>query len=137
MRKHQASDKSVDRHGHTRPARVELLPRIVGVSLIILVTWWPSAPHAADSPTGGGDALTVEINKIGLGKEVVITKGSREWFMRVEVTPEDTVVVRQEKDGETYVVDESEVHDGSMSPEEIDATIKSFVDNVTTRAAKP
>jgi len=55
--------------------------------------------------------LQIDITRIGLGKEVVITKGRKEWFMRVEVTPENSVVVRQEKDGERYLLDESEMHD--------------------------
>ena len=63
----------------------------------------------------GTEGLQIEITKIGLGKEVVMTEGSMEWFMRVEVTPENTVVVRQEKQGERYLIDESETHDRSMT----------------------
>src|SRR5688572_6950531 len=65
--------------------------------------------------SSGNEELQIEITKIGLGKEVVITEGSMEWFMRVEVTPENTVVVRQEKEGERYLIDESETHDRSMT----------------------
>jgi hypothetical protein len=64
---------------------------------------------------------------------VVITKGSKEWFMRVEVTPENSVVVRQEKEGERYLLDESETHDRSMTAAEVDAAIADFVNSVKTR----
>ena len=70
-------------------------------------------PALAAEPVidAGNEGLQIEISKIGLGKEVVITQGQKEWFMRVEVTPENTVVVRQEKQGERYLLDESETHD--------------------------
>jgi hypothetical protein len=96
-----------------------------------------AAPHAAwpvdptSSTTEGG--LQIDVTKIGLGKEVVITKGSKEWFMRVEVTPENSVVVRQEKEGERYLLDESETHDRSMTAAEVDAAIADFVNSVKTR----
>jgi len=77
--------------------------------------------------------LQIAITKIGLGKEVVITKGRKEWFMRVEVTPENSVVVRQEKEGERYLLDESEMHDRAMTPAEVDAAITDFVNSVKTR----
>jgi len=77
--------------------------------------------------------LQIEITKKGLGKEVVITQGTREWFLMVEVTPENTVIVRQEKDHDKYLVDESETHDRSMSPAEVDAAIIDFVNSVKTR----
>ena len=57
------------------------------------------------------DDLHIEMRKKGLGKEVVITQGAREWFMLIEVTPENSVVLRQEKEHDTYLVDESETHD--------------------------
>jgi precorrin-4 methylase len=40
------------------------------------------------------DDLHIEITKKGLGKEVVITQGAREWFMLIEVTSENSVVLR-------------------------------------------
>jgi len=89
--------------------------------------------QAADAlPASDGD-LQIDITKIGLGKEVVITRGSKEWFMRVEVTPENSVVVRQEKDGERYLLDESETHDRAMTPAEVDTAITDFVNSVKTR----
>lgn len=88
----------------------------------------PAVVWAADS-----DALQVEITKKGLGKEVVITQGTREWFLMVEVTPENTVVVRQEKDGDKYLVDESETHDRPLAAVEVDAAIADYINSVKTR----
>ena len=82
------------------------------------------------------DELQIEITKKGLGKEVVITQGAREWFMMVEVTPENTVIVRQEKDHEKYLVDESETHDRPLAPVEVDAAINDYVNSVKARAPK-
>lgn len=92
------------------------------------------AIEAADSVSSPAESdLQIDITKIGLGKEVVITKGSKEWFMRVEVTPENSVVVRQEKEGERYLLDESETHDRAMTPAEVDTAITDFVNSVKTR----
>jgi len=82
------------------------------------------------------DDLQVEISKKGLGKEVVITQGAREWFMMVEVTPENTVIIRQEKEGDTYLIDESETHDRPLAPIEVDGAINDFVNSVKARAPK-
>ncbi len=82
------------------------------------------------------DDLKVEITKKGLGKEVVVTQGAKEWFMLVEVTPENTVVVRQEKDGEKYLVDESETHDRPLTAGEVDQAIADYLNSVKTRAQK-
>jgi hypothetical protein len=83
------------------------------------------------------EGLQIEITKIGLGKEVVMTEGAMEWFMRVEVTPENTVVVRQEKQGERYLIDESETHDRSMTAVEVDAAITDFINHVKVKRQKP
>jgi hypothetical protein len=82
------------------------------------------------------DDLHIEITKKGLGKEVVITQGTREWFMLIEVTPENSVVLRQEKEHDQYVVDESETHDRPMTAGEVDTAIADYVNSVKTRAAK-
>jgi hypothetical protein len=82
------------------------------------------------------DDLHIEITKRGLGKEVVITQGAREWFMLIEVTPENSVVLRQEKDHDKYLVDESETHDRPMTAGEVDAAIADYVNSVKARAAK-
>ena len=90
--------------------------------------------HAAWAADGTTESeLQIDITKIGLGKEVVITQGKKEWFMRVEVTPGNSVVVRQEKEGERYLLDESEMHDRAMTPAEVDVAIADFVNSVKTR----
>jgi hypothetical protein len=85
---------------------------------------------------GAADDLHIEITKKGLGKEVVITKGSREWFMLIEVTPENSVILRQEKDHDHYLVDQSETHDRPMTAGEVDAAITDYVNSVKSRTAK-
>ncbi len=87
-------------------------------------------------PVWASDDLHIEIRKKGLGEEVVITQGAREWFMLIDVTPENSVVLRQEKEHETYLVDESETHDRPMTRDEVDAAITDYVNSVKTRATK-
>ncbi|MDF2459441.1 MAG: exported protein of unknown function [Nitrospira sp.] len=82
------------------------------------------------------DDLAIAISKKGLGKEVVITQGPREWFMLVEVTPENTVIVRQEKERDTYLLDESETHDRPLAPTEVDAAINDYINSVKARVHK-
>ncbi len=82
------------------------------------------------------DDLDIHIEKKGLGKEVTIRQGAREWFMMVEVTPENTVIVRQEKNNETYVLDESENHDRALTTGEVDAAIADFVNSVKAQTKK-
>jgi hypothetical protein len=91
---------------------------------------------ATPSTASASDDLHIEITKKGLGKEVVITQGTREWFMLIEVTPENSVVLRQEKEQDRYLVDESETHDRPMTPGEVDAAIADYVNSVKARAAK-
>ena len=88
------------------------------------------------SPVCASDDLRIEMTKRGLGKEVVITQGAREWFMLIEVTPENSVVLRQEKEHDTYLVDESETHDRPMTTDEVDAALTDYVNSVKTRAMK-
>jgi hypothetical protein len=66
----------------------------------------------------------------------VITQGAKEWFMMIEVTPENTVVVRQEKDHDKYLVDESETHDRPLVAAEVDAAIADYINSVKARAKK-
>jgi len=101
------------------------------LSLVLTETLLCSAP-AAETPVG--DDLQIEISKKGLGKEVVVTRGAQEWFMMIEVTPENTVVVRQEKDHDRYLVDESETHDRPLTAGEVDAAIADYINSVKTRA---
>ena len=91
-----------------------------------------SPVHAGDPPASG-DGLEVEITKRGLGKQVVISQGTKEWFMLIDVTPENSVVVRQEKDRDQYLLDESETHDRPMTQSEVDAAIADYVNSVKTR----
>ncbi|MBS0169793.1 MAG: hypothetical protein JSR62_05515 [Nitrospira sp.] len=112
--------------GH-RTAAFSLL--LLGLALSLNLLQPNPAAQAADASA----ELAIEITKIGLGKEVVITQGGKEWFMRVEVTPENSVVVRQEKDGARYLLDESEMHDRAMTAAEVDAAIADFVNSVKSR----
>ena len=107
--------------------RVSGLLGIAVLSVGLLTS--PSSVYASDD-------LHIEITKKGLGKEVVITQGAREWFMLIEVTPENSVVLRQEKVHDTYLVDESETHDRPMTTGEVDAAITDYVNSVKTRAKK-
>jgi hypothetical protein len=99
---------------------------------LVALPWTAGLP----SPVLAVDDLHVEITQKGLGKEVVITQGTREWFMLVEVTPENTVVLRQEKDRDQYLVDESETHDRPLAPIEVEGAINDYVNSVKARAAK-
>ena len=98
---------------------------VLGVGLFTI----PSSVWASDD-------LHIEITKKGLGKEVVITQGAREWFMLIEVTPENSVVLRQEKEHDMYLVDESETHDRPMTVGEVDAALTDYVNSVKARATK-
>lgn len=104
---------------------------------LLLLTVFFTALASPPWAVAAEDDLRIEITKKGLGKEVLITQGAREWFMMVEVTPENTVVVRQEKDQDRYLVDESETHDRPLTAGEVDAAIADYVNSVKTRAKKP
>ncbi len=96
-----------------------------------------SLAQAGEQDIGSDEALQIEVTKRGLGKQVVISQGVKEWFMLIDVTPENAVVIRQEKDRERYLVDESETHDRPMTSGEVDAAIADYVNSVKTRARKP
>ncbi len=132
---------SLSRRRAGRPSGmlVRLAPVLIAAALVGL-PWFaqaaePPSPPPTESGPAGGD-LQVEIKNKGLGKEVSIKKGDREWFMMIEVTADNTVVVRQEKDHETFLVDESENHDRAMTPAEVDAAIEAFINSVKTRAKR-
>ena len=99
-------------------------------AVLIFAFAWASPAHPADPP--GGD-YQVDISKKGLGKEALIRKGEKEWFMLIEVTPENTVIIRQEKDRDVYLVDESETHDRAMTADEVNAVIEAFVNGVKSQ----
>jgi hypothetical protein len=105
---------------------------LIGTALLfVLLGAWSST----DAAPPGGD-LQVEVNKKGLGKEVVIHQGTREWYMLVEVAEGNTVVIRQEKEGDAYLLDESETHDRALSKPEIDSAIDDFINSVKNRVNK-
>lgn len=108
--------------------------RIVAFLLLCLLVGGGAGPTL--SPASESDELQIEVSKKGLGKEVVITQGAKEWFMLIEVTPENTVVVRQEKDHDKYLIDESETHDRPLVPAEVDAAIADYINSVKARAKK-
>jgi len=115
---------------------------VISALVLISLPWMtsasaaePSPPPTTASPPAGGE-LQVEVTKKGLGKEVSMKKGNKEWFMLIEVTPENTVVVRQEKENETYLVDESETHDRPMTQAEVDVAIEDFINSVKTQVKR-
>jgi hypothetical protein len=116
-----------------------------GLVTILLATGWLELAPAAESPEYPAilivdpqreTDLQVEVTKKGLGKEVSIRKGTKEWYMLIEVTIDNTVVVRQEKDNDTYLLDESETHDRAMTKAEVDAAIEDFINSVKTKAKR-
>ncbi len=102
-------------------------------ALLALAALWlsPLSRAEADSAT----PPEVEIIRKGLGKEVIVHQGPHEWYLLVEVTPDNTVIVRQHKKGETYLVDESETHDRSFTPQEVDGAVEAFVSSAKAQAA--
>jgi hypothetical protein len=98
-------------------------------ALMLAFVW--AAPAESADPAGGD--YHVEVTKKGLGKEATVRKGDKEWFMMIEVTPENTVIIRQEKDKDVYLVDESETHDRAMTAEEVNAAIDAFVNGVKSQ----
>lgn len=56
--------------------------------------------------------------------------------MLIEVTPENAVILKQEKDHERYLVDESETHDRPMTADDVDAAITDYINSVKTRVRK-
>ena len=118
----------------TLPHFTFLACRLAVFGLAALLNTVGVIDQSARAADGAAESeLQIEITKIGLGKEVVMTQGKQEWFMRVEVTPENSVIVRQEKQGERYLLDESEMHDRAMTPAEVDSAISDFINSVKTR----
>lgn len=121
--------------------RLKNLPaiRVVATLILCVESLFLPASFAADPPgsavpdTTTTQDLEIEITKKGLGKEVSLRKGVKEWFMLVEVTPENTVVIRQEKENDAYLVDESETHDRPLTATEVDTVIDDFINSVKTQ----
>jgi hypothetical protein len=106
------------------------------IGLLAVGAIGPLSPVHADEQPASGDTLEIEITKKGLGKQVVISQGTKEWFMLIDVTPENSVVVRQEKDRDQYLIDESETHDRPMTQGEVDTAIADYVNSVKTRVQR-
>jgi hypothetical protein len=51
----------------------------------------------------------------------------------IDVTPEHSVVVRQEKDRDHYLVDETETHDRPMTEGEVEAAVEDYINSVKVR----
>jgi hypothetical protein len=94
----------------------------VGLWLLLrmtLVVWCVSVADVVGNAASTGDDLWIEVTQKGAGKQVVILQGAKEWFMLVDVTPENAVVIRQEKEHDRYLVDESETYDRPISAAEV------------------
>ncbi|MCP9446916.1 MAG: hypothetical protein NNA22_05010 [Nitrospira sp.] len=104
----------------------------LGGIIFLCLALVPAVGRAQGEPASG-DNLHIEITKKGIGKQVVITQGTKEWFLLVDVTPEHSVVVRQEKDGDHYLVDETETHDRPMTEGEVEAAVEDYINSVKVR----
>ncbi len=117
------------------------LPQSCFVVVVLLlamssVIWCGSRAGAAEPIADIGNDLQIEVTKKGAGKQVVISQGAKEWFMLIDVTPENAVVIRQEKEQDRYLVDESETHDRPMTAAEVDAAIADYMNSVKARVQK-
>ncbi|OQW34938.1 MAG: hypothetical protein A4E19_17185 [Nitrospira sp. SG-bin1] len=104
--------------------------------IMISLSWCTSLVWSARADADTGDDLQIEVTKKGAGKQVIISQGAKEWFMLVDVTPENAVVLKQEKEHDQYLIDESETHDRPMTADEVEATIADYVNSVKARARK-
>ena len=106
----------------------------VGILLGLISVVWCSS--LAGTTADVGDDFRIGVTKRGAGKQVIISQGAKEWFMLIEVTSENAVIIRQEKDHDQYIIDESETHDRPMTADEVDAAITDYINSVKTRAQK-
>lgn len=117
--------------------RLRRFPLHIGSLVLVIVGLWAvSSTVLAEGTAQDGRELKIEVQKRGSGKQVVMSQGVKEWFMLVEVTPENAVILRQEKEQDQYVVDESETHDRPMTASEVDAAIADYVNSVKARVQK-
>lgn len=107
--------------------------KVIRTGLVLALFGAAVAGGPVPVPAAAGEELQIEVKKKDLGKEVVIRQGEKEWFMMIEVTPSDTVIIHQETDRGQYLVDESETHDRAMSPVEVDRAIEDFINSVKMR----
>lgn len=106
------------------------------LGILTVVIGAMSFASGAWSSTETDDGLQIEITRKGAGKQVVLSQGAKEWFMLIEVTPENAVILKQEKDHERYLVDESETHDRPMTADDVDTAITDYINSVKTRVQK-
>lgn len=106
------------------------------LGILTVVIGYMAFASGAWSSTETDDGLQIEITRKGAGKQVVLSQGAKEWFMLIEVTPENAVILKQEKDHERYLVDESETHDRPMTADDVDAAITDYINSVKTRVRK-
>ena len=106
------------------------------LGILTVVIGAMSFASGAWSSTETDEGLRIEITRKGAGKQVVLSQGVKEWFMLIEVTPENAVILKQEKDHERYLVDESETHDRPMTADDVDAAITDYINSVKTRVRK-
>ena len=106
------------------------------LGILTVVIGAMSFASGAWSSTETDDGLQIEITRKGAGKQAVLSQGSKEWFLLIEVTPENAVILKQEKDQDRYLIDESEILDRPMTGDEVDAAIQDYVNSVKTRTQK-
>ena len=106
------------------------------LGILTVVIGYMAFASGAWSSTETDDGLQIEITRKGAGKQVVLSQGAKEWFILIEVTSENAVILKQEKDHERYLVDESETHDRPMTVDEVDAAITDYVNSVKARIQK-
>lgn len=106
------------------------------LAIVMSAAWDLALVSKAQTNTNTAEDLQIEITRKGAGKQVVISQGAKEWFMLIDVTPENAVILKQEKDHDRYIVDESETNDRPMTPEEVEAAITDYVNSVRARAQK-
>lgn len=106
------------------------------LGILTVVIGAMSFASGAWSSTETDDGLQIEITRKGAGKQVVLSQGAKEWFMLIEVTPDNAVILKQEKDHERYLVDESETHDRPMTADDVDAAITDYINSVKARVRK-
>ncbi|MDF0676391.1 MAG: hypothetical protein P0120_18960 [Nitrospira sp.] len=85
------------------------------------VAWHLSLVGAGQASVDAGEDLQIEVAKKRVGKHVVISQGANEWFMLINVTPENAVIHRRERYQDRYMVDESETHDCPMTSDEVES----------------
>lgn len=110
--------------------------KVVWLLVVAMSAAWYLALVAKTQADTDRAELHIEVTRKGAGKQVVLSQGAKEWFMLIDVTPENAVIFKQEKDHDRYLVDESETHDRPMTSDEVDAAITDYVNSVKNRVQK-